>query len=131
MYQGKLAQLIQNPRHVGELPNPSGVGEVTNPVCDDRMRLSIVVSDGVITDARFKVYGCAPTIATGSVAADLIIGKTLDDALRITRDAISQAVGGLPNTKIHCATLALDAIWAAIADWRRRQQVSGRWQDQR
>lgn len=83
------------------------------------MRLSIVVSDGVITDARFKVYGCAPTIATGSMAAELIIGKPVDEALRISRDDISGAVGGLPNTKIHCATLAVDAIWAAIEDWRR------------
>jgi nitrogen fixation NifU-like protein len=121
LYQGKLAQLIQNPRHVGELPNPSGVGEVVNPVCDDRMRLSIVVSEGIITDARFKVYGCAPTIATGAMAAELIQGQPVDEALQISRDDISRAVGGLPNTKIHCATLAVDAIWAAIQDWRRRQ----------
>lgn len=96
------------------------MAEVTNPVCDDRLRLSILVKDGVIVEARFKVYGCAPTIATGSMAAELIRGKSLEDALRITREEISRAVGGLPHTKIHCATLAVDAIWAVIDDYRRR-----------
>jgi nitrogen fixation NifU-like protein len=125
LYEGKLASLIQNPRHVGDLSNPSGVGEVTNPVCDDRMRLSILVHDRIITNARFKVYGCAPAIATGSMAAELIQGKTIDDALRISRDDIAEAVGGLPNPKIHCATLAVDAIWAAVSDYQRRQRATG------
>ncbi len=120
MYEGKLANLIQNPPHVGDVPNPSGVGEAVNPVCDDRLRLSIIVREGIIREARFKAYGCAPTIATGSMAADLIRGKTVDEALQITHEEIDRVVGGLPHTKIHCATLAVDAIRAAIQDWRRR-----------
>ena len=85
-----------------------------------------MVKDGIITDARFKVYGCAPTIATGSMAAELIRGKSVDEALKISRDDINEAVEGLPNSKTHCATLAVDAIWAAIEDWRQQRHSNAR-----
>jgi len=85
------------------------------------MRLSIKVSDDVITEARFKVYGRSLTIATGSMAAELIQGKSVDEAVQIGRDDINEAVGGLPHTKIHCTTLAVDAIGSAITDYQRRQ----------
>ncbi|MCS6804676.1 MAG: iron-sulfur cluster assembly scaffold protein [Acidobacteriota bacterium] len=124
MYTGKLAELIQYPRHVGEVAEPSGVADVTNPVCGDRLRLSVLVVDHVIKEAKFKAYGCAPTIAAGSVAAEMLIGRSVEQALRISRDEINQALGGLPASKLHCATLAVDAIEAAMRDVERRKAIS-------
>lgn len=124
MYPGKLAELIQHPRHVGEIVEPSGVADVTNPVCGDRLRLSVLVVDRVIKEAKFKAYGCAPTIAAGSIAAEMIIGRSVEQALCITRDDIVEALGGLPASKLHCATLAVDAIEAAMRDVEKREAIS-------
>lgn len=124
MYTGKLAELIQHPRHVGEIAEPSGVADVTNPVCGDRLRLSVLVVEGVIKEAKFKAYGCAPTIASGSIAAEMIIGRSVEQALGISRDEIVNELGGLPASKLHCATLSVDAIEAAMRDVQRRQAIS-------
>lgn len=125
MYQGLLAEHIQNPRNVGTVAQASGVGDVRNPVCDDRMQLTIRIEDARIAEAQFKVYGCAPTIATGSILTEMIQGKTVDEASLINRHQISDALGGLPGARLHCATLAVDALAAAILDWRRKKARAG------
>ncbi|MBI4469622.1 MAG: iron-sulfur cluster assembly scaffold protein [Acidobacteria bacterium] len=120
MYQGLLAEHIQNPRNVGSIDRPSGVGNVRNPICDDRMQLTLRIEGEKIIEARFKVYGCAPTIATGSVLTEMIAGRTIDEALQISRHQVSDALGGLPGARLHCAALAVEALDSAILDWRRR-----------
>ncbi len=122
MYQGLLAEHIQNPRNIGAVEHPSGLGDVRNPVCDDRMQLTIRIEEGWIVEARYKVYGCAPTIAAGSVLTEMIEGRRVDEALQITRHDINNALGGLPAARFHCAALAVEALESAILDWRRRQR---------
>jgi NifU-like protein involved in Fe-S cluster formation len=116
MYSRQVAEHLANPRNVGELENPSGVGDVTNEVCLDRIRLTIRVEDGKVTDARVKVSGCPPTIAAASVLTELIIGRSVEELERLTRKDIVDALGRLPAAKLHCAILAIDALRAAIND---------------
>jgi nitrogen fixation NifU-like protein len=110
-----------NPHNVGEMYDASGVGTFGSPVCGDMMQMSIKVDDnGIITDAKFKTYGCGSAIASSSVATDMIIGKTCEEALKITNDDVLKELGGLPSVKIHCSVLSEQSIKAAIYDYAQK-----------
>ena len=114
-----------HPQNVGEIENADGVGNVGNPVCGDIMRMTIRVKDGVIVDAKFRTFGCGAAIATSSMATELIIGKSIEEALQITNKAVAEALGGLPPIKMHCSLLAEEALRAAIDDYLRRTTGQG------
>lgn len=107
-----------NPRNVGKVENPSGVGEVGNPTCGDIMHIEIVVKDDKIEDIKFQTFGCAAAIATSSIVTELVKGKTLDEAERITNRTVAEALDGLPPVKMHCSNLAADALHEAIKSYR-------------
>ena len=113
-YSQKLLDYFQNPRCVGEIANASGVAEVSNPVCGDVMKLWVVVENGRVTNAKFKAQGCSAAIATSSYATEMLIGREVDEARKITKEQIADALGGLPASKIHCSVLAVDAIREAL-----------------
>jgi|SRR5665648_7829 len=117
MYNDKVMDHFMNPHNIGELENPDGIGTYGSPVCGDMMQISIRVQDDIIMDAKFKTFGCGSAIASSSVATDMIIGKTIDQALAITNKQIVAELGGLPAIKIHCSILADHAIKAAIYDF--------------
>ena len=125
MYSDKVIDHFENPRNVGEIKNASGVGTVGNPKCGDVMRMYILVDEEtkVITDCKFKTFGCAAAIATSSIATEMIIGKTIYEAVKITNRAVLDALDGLPNTKIHCSLLAEEAINAALLDYSKRKGI--------
>jgi len=114
MYSKKVLEHFENPRNVGEITNADGVGTVGNPVCGDLMTIYITVKDGVISEIKFKTYGCAAAIATSSMITEIAKGKTLEEAMKITRDDIAAALEGLPPIKMHCSNLAADALHEAI-----------------
>lgn len=121
MYNEKVLEHFQNPRNTGEMTDPDGVGSVGNATCGDMIKLYIKVVDGRLADIRFKTFGCAAAIATSSVATEMVKGKTLEEAEKLTCDDVVEEIKGLPEQKVHCSTLAPDALRAAIADYRRRQ----------
>ncbi|AIS32170.1 Fe-S cluster assembly scaffold protein NifU [Methanobacterium formicicum] len=121
MYSEKVMDHFSNPRNVGEIEDASGVGTEGNPVCGDLMTIYIKVEDDVITDIKFKTFGCGAAIATSSMITEMAIGKTLDEALKITRDDVAEELEGLPPVKMHCSNLAADALRAAIADYKMKQ----------
>lgn len=125
MYSEKVMEHFANPRNVGEIENPSGVGTVGNPVCGDVMKLFIKVENGIITDAKFKTFGCGAAIATSSMVTELIKGKTVEEALEISNRAVAEALGGLPPIKMHCSVLAEDALKGAIKDYMEKTKASG------
>ena len=114
---------FRNPRNVGEMENPDGVGEVGNAKCGDIMRMYIKVDDGIITDVKFMTFGCGSAIATSSMATELIKGKPIDQALKLTNKAVVEALDGLPAHKIHCSVLAEEAIKAAIKDYYDKHNI--------
>jgi len=114
---------FQNPRNVGEIEDADGVGEVGNPVCGDIMALYIKVKDGRIIDAKFKTFGCGAAIATSSMVTELVKGKTLEEAKKISRDTVAEALDGLPPIKMHCSNLAADALHKAIEDYKKRARL--------
>ena len=119
MYSEKVMDHFMNPRNVGEIENASGVGEVGNAKCGDIMKIYIKVDDNdVITDVKFKTFGCGAAIATSSRATEMVMGKTVDEALQITNEMVTESLGGLPPVKLHCSVLAEEALHAAIADYR-------------
>lgn len=120
-YSEKVIEHFTNPRNVGVIENPDGVGRVGNPVCGDVMEMSIKVQGDVITDVRFRTFGCGAAIASSSIATELIQGSTIDEALELTNRAIVEALDGLPSAKAHCSVLATDALRQALADYYRRQ----------
>ena len=122
MYTEQVMDHFTNPRNVGEIENADGEGTVGNPKCGDIMRMYIKVEDGVITDAKFKTFGCGAAIATSSVTTELVKGKTLEEALRLTNQAVADELGGLPPVKMHCSLLAEEAIKAAIEDYMEKQK---------
>ncbi|MCF6148591.1 MAG: Fe-S cluster assembly scaffold protein NifU [Candidatus Kuenenia sp.] len=124
-YSEKVMDHFANPRNVGEIPEADGVGEVGNPACGDIMKMSIKVKDNVIVDAKFKTFGCGAAIATSSISTEMIIGKTLDEALHLTNKAVAEALGGLPPAKMHCSVLAEEAIEAAIDDYLKKTTGKG------
>jgi len=120
MYTEKVMDHFSNPRNVGEVENANGVGEVGNASCGDIMRISLHVEDGIIKDVKFKTFGCGAAIATSSMVTELAIGKTIDEALILTNQAVAEALDGLPAAKMHCSNLAADALHEAIKDYKER-----------
>ncbi len=117
LYSEKVMDHFANPRNVGELENADAVGEVGNAVCGDIMKIYLKIDDDIITDVKFKTFGCGAAIATSSMATELIRGKSVKDALTLTNKAVIEALDGLPPAKIHCSVLAEEAVKKAIADY--------------
>ena len=117
-YSEKVMDHFMNPRNVGTIEDADGVGKVGNPVCGDIMKLFIKVKDGRIEDVKFQTFGCAAAIATSSMVTELVIGKSVDEALEVSNDAVTQALGGLPGKKRHCSVLVEQALQAAIKNYR-------------
>jgi len=120
-YSDKVIDHYENPRNVGIIENADGVGTVGNPACGDVMKLSIRIKDDVITAARFKTFGCGAAIATSSILTEMVVGKTVEEALTISNKAVAEALDGLPPVKLHCSVLAEDALKAAIENYRDKQ----------
>jgi nitrogen fixation NifU-like protein len=115
-YSATFKDHLTNPRNVGELPNPTVVAEETNPVCGDRLRLSLIIKNNQIEVARYLAYGCPPTLVSGSVLTEMIIGRTVSDAANLTSAQLIEAVGGLPSRKHHAASLAIEALRACLSN---------------
>lgn len=123
MYTEKVMDHFQNPRNVGEIPDADGVGEVGNAVCGDIMKIYLKVEGDRIADVKFKTFGCGAAIATSSMVTEMVKGKTLDEALQITNQAVAEALDGLPPQKMHCSNLAADALHKAIEDYRAKAKA--------
>ena len=122
-YSEKVMDHFRNPRNVGEIENPDGVGRVGNPICGDVMEMYIKVNNNTITDAKFKTFGCGAAIATSSMATELVIGKTIEEAKKITNKVVAEALDGLPAIKMHCSNLAEEALEAAINDYKAKKKT--------
>lgn len=123
VYSDKVMDHFTNPRNVGEIEDANGVGEVGNPKCGDIMKMYLKIENGVIEDVKFKTFGCGAAIATSSIATELIMGKTVAEALKLTNSAVVEALEGLPPAKIHCSVLAEQAIKSAISDYYTRMGI--------
>jgi len=121
-YSKKVMEHFMNPRNVGVIENPDGYGKVGNPVCGDVMEIFITVIDDVITDIKFRTFGCGSAIATSSMVTELAKGKHLDEAMKLTRSDVANELEGLPPQKMHCSNLAADALHEAIKDYRNKKQ---------
>ncbi len=123
IYSEKVMDHFSNPRNVGEIENADGIGEIGNEKCGDIMKMYLKIDGGVITDVKFKTFGCGAAVATSSMATELIKGATIDDALKFTNKAVVEAFDGLPAAKLHCSVLAEQAIKAALWDYYSRQGI--------
>ncbi len=123
LYSEKVMDHFEHPRNVGEIEYADGVGEVGNPVCGDIMRMYLKIDDGIITDCKFKTFGCGSAIATSSMATEMIKGKTVKEALELSNKAVVEALDGLPTHKIHCSVLAEEAIKAALVDYYKKNDM--------
>ncbi len=124
MYTEKVMDHFQNPRNVGELETPSGVGTVGNAKCGDIMRIYLDIDENqVIQDCKFKTFGCGAAVATSSMATELVIGKTVQEAMQVTNKAVMEALDGLPPIKVHCSLLAEEAIHAALWDYAEKNGI--------
>ena len=123
MYTEQVMDHFINPRNVGEIEDASGVGEVGNAKCGDIMRIYLKIENGIIEDVKFKTFGCGAAIATSSRATEMVKGKTIDEALKITNKMVADSLGGLPPVKLHCSVLAEEALHAAIADYRAKHSA--------
>ena len=121
MYNEKVMQAFQNPQNVGEVENYNAIGTVGNENCGDIIQITMLIEDGIIKDAKFKTFGCAAAVASSSTATAMIIGKTIDEALKIKNSDVIESLEGLPPQKIHCSVLAEEAIKLAIEDYYSRQ----------
>jgi nitrogen fixation NifU-like protein len=121
VYTDKVLDHFRNPRNMGEIPDADGVGTVGNPVCGDVMTIYIKVKDNRLEDVKFKTFGCGAAIATSSMITELAKGKTLDEAMKITRGDVADNLGGLPPVKMHCSNLAADGLHAAIQDYLKKK----------
>lgn len=122
MYSQKVIKHFQHPKNVGEIKNPDGVGRVGNPICGDIMEIYIKVKTNKIKDIKFKTFGCAAAIATSSMITELAKGKTLKEALRLTRNDVAEELDGLPSIKMHCSNLAADGLHKAIESYLKKSQ---------
>ena len=125
MYSEKVTDHFLHPRNVGEIENPDGTGTVGNPKCGDIMQITMRIKDDTIEDVKFKTFGCGAAVATSSMATEMIKGKSVEDALKLTNSAVVEALEGLPPQKIHCSVLAEEAVKAAIDDYRSKQSAAG------
>ncbi|NLM96023.1 MAG: Fe-S cluster assembly scaffold protein NifU [Halanaerobiaceae bacterium] len=123
MYSEKVMDHFTNPRNVGSIEDADAIGEVGNPVCGDIIKLYLKIKDDVIEDIKFKTFGCGAAIATSSMVTELVKGKTLDEALRISNQTVAEALDGLPPVKMHCSNLAADALHKAIKQYRNEEFV--------
>lgn len=121
-YSKKVMEHFMNPRNVGVIENPDGYGKVGNPVCGDVMEIFISVKDDIITDIKFRTFGCGSAIATSSMVTELAKGKHVDEAMKITRGDVATELEGLPAQKMHCSNLAADALHEAIKDYKNKKQ---------
>ncbi|MCL5238340.1 MAG: Fe-S cluster assembly scaffold protein NifU [Nitrospirae bacterium] len=122
MYSEKVMDHFMNPRNVGEMPDADGVGMEGNPTCGDAMQLFIKVENDKIVDAKFRTFGCGAAIAVSSMITEMVKGKTLDEALSISKEAVARELGGLPPQKMHCSNLGADALRKAIEDYRGKKK---------
>lgn len=120
MYTDKVIDHFENPRNVGSIDDADGIGKQGNPVCGDVMQIQIRVRDNIIEEAKFKTFGCCAAIATSSMVTEMVKGKTIEEAERISKQAVAEALDGLPPAKMHCSNLAADALHDAIQDYRSR-----------
>lgn len=125
MYSEKVMDHFMNPRNVGEMPDADGVGMEGNPTCGDAMQLFIKVKDDRIVDAKFRTFGCGAAIAVSSMITEMIKGKTIDEALAISKETVANELGGLPPQKMHCSNLGADALRKAIEDYRSKKAAGG------
>jgi len=123
MYTEKVMEHFSSPKNMGEIEQASGIGQVGNAKCGDIMRISLQIDNGIITDAKFKTFGCGAAVATSSMATELIIGKTVQEAAQITNHAVMEALDGLPPEKVHCSCLAEEAIHSALADYAEKNGI--------
>ena len=123
MYSDKVMEHFKNPRNMGELSDADAVGEVGNPTCGDLMYIYIKVKDDKINDITFQTFGCGAAIATSSMVTELAKGKTLDEAMEITREDVAESLDGLPPVKMHCSNLAADGLHDAIKKYREKQEA--------
>ena len=122
MYSKKVMDHFKNPRNVGEIEDADGVGEVGNPACGDMMTIYIKVKDDILEDVKFKTFGCGAAIATSSMITEMAKGKTIEEALKITRNEVADELEGLPPVKMHCSNLAADGLHAAIEDYLKKNK---------
>ncbi|MCX5808572.1 MAG: Fe-S cluster assembly scaffold protein NifU [Proteobacteria bacterium] len=120
-YSDKVMDHFMNPRNMGEIEDADGVGEVGNPACGDVMKLFLKIENDRIVDVKFKTFGCGAAIASSSMTTELIKGKTIDEALKLSNQAVAEALGGLPPAKEHCSVLAEDALKAALEDYKKKK----------
>ncbi len=120
MYTEKLIEHFKHPRNVGEIPDADGIGTIGDPSCGDSIRVFIKVAEGRLSEIKFQVYGCPAAIATTSILTEIVLGKTLEEAIEITDQDIVDALGGLPGPKIHCSNLGAEALFYAVMDYRSR-----------
>ena len=123
MYSEKVMEHFTNPKNVGEIENADGIGEVGNAKCGDIMRMYLKIDDDVITDIKFKTFGCGSAIASSSMATEMIKGKTIHEALALTNTAVVEALDGLPPVKVHCSVLAEQAVKAALVDYAQKNNI--------
>lgn len=123
MYSEKVMEHFRNPRNMGEIPDADGVGTVGNPICGDLMTIYIKVKDDKIADIKFKTFGCGAAIATSSMMTELAKGRSLEDAMKITRKDVAESLDGLPPVKMHCSNLAADGLHEAIKDYHTKREV--------
>jgi len=116
-YSEKVIDHFRNPRNVGEIPDADAVGTAGNPVCGDLMTIFLKIKDGIIVDIKFMTFGCGAAIASSSMATELVKGKSLDEAAKLSKQAISDSLDGLPPIKMHCSVLATEAIEEALKDY--------------
>ena len=121
MYNDKVIEHYSNPRNVGAIEDASGIGEVGNPVSGDIMKMYLKIENNIIVDVKFKTFGCGAAIATSSISTEMIKGKTIEEALKLSNKDVVNELGGLPPVKLHCSVLAEEAIRNAIADYYRKQ----------
>ena len=123
LYSDKVMDHFANPRNVGEIEDADGIGEVGNAKCGDIMKMYIKLDNGIISDVKFKTFVCGAAVATSSIATEMIMGKSIDDALKVTNKAVVEALEGLPPQKLHCSVLAEQAMKAALSDYYKRQGI--------
>ncbi len=121
-YSEKVMEHFMNPRNVGTIENPDGYGKVGNPSCGDIMEIFLKIDNNIITDIKFRTFGCASAIATSSISTEMVLGKSIDEALKLTNRAVAEALGGLPATKMHCSVLAEEALKEAIEYYLRNKK---------